>query len=79
MECVDATIARKRHSNYVSAAISKHETTEELLEAMFAMWSMPRLYSDDKRGKLVVNQSPASKDVSMDLQQLPLFGAVTKQ
>jgi hypothetical protein len=66
-----------------------HTTIEELLEAVFSLRSVPRLYSEDHWEKLAshgwelqslgVSQLPASKDVSTELDQFPLLGAVTKQ
>jgi hypothetical protein len=31
----------------VTTAMNKHAAVEELLEAMFSVWFMPRLYSED--------------------------------
>jgi hypothetical protein len=40
----EAPIATQRRGKH-SAATNQHATTEELLEAVFSMWSAPRLYS----------------------------------
>jgi hypothetical protein len=37
--------ARQWHGKHVSAAMNNHATIEELLEVVFSIWSMPRLYS----------------------------------
>jgi hypothetical protein len=42
VEQIKAAIARELHG-HVSVAINKHATTEEILEAVFPLWSMPRL------------------------------------
>jgi hypothetical protein len=44
----EAAIARQRHGKHISTAMNKHETIEELLEAVFSMQSAPRLYNEDQ-------------------------------
>jgi hypothetical protein len=44
-----ATIARQGHDKHVSIAINQHATMEELLEVVFSVWSMLRLYSEAQR------------------------------
>jgi hypothetical protein len=44
VEQKDAVIAKPQHSKHVSLAMNKHATIGELLEVMFSMWSMLRLY-----------------------------------
>jgi hypothetical protein len=41
------------HSRQVSAAKNQHATTEELLEAVFSVWPVLSLYSEDQQKKLV--------------------------
>jgi hypothetical protein len=41
--------ARQRHSKHVSAVMCNHAKTEELLEAVFSMRSVPRLYKENQR------------------------------
>jgi hypothetical protein len=48
-----AAVDRKRHGNHVSVAMNKRAKTEELLEAVSFVWSVPRLYSKDQQEKLV--------------------------
>jgi hypothetical protein len=43
VEQEEAAIAMQQHSEHVSAAMNQHTTTEELLEAVFSVWSMLRL------------------------------------
>lgn len=38
-------ITKQRHVKQVSAATNQHGATEEVLEVVFAMRSVPRLYS----------------------------------
>lgn len=40
-------------NKYVSMATNMTATIEEMLEAMFSMWSMQRLHNEDQWGKLV--------------------------
>jgi hypothetical protein len=39
-------IARQWRSKSISAAMNKHKTIEELLEAVSSVWSVPRLYNE---------------------------------
>jgi hypothetical protein len=43
----ETAIARQRHGKHVSVAVDMHATVEELLEAVFSMWSVPRLYNEN--------------------------------
>jgi hypothetical protein len=36
---------------YISAATNQRETIEELMEAVFSVWSASMLYSEDQREK----------------------------
>jgi hypothetical protein len=47
VEQIKAAIARQLHGGHISVAIKKHAITEEILEAVFSMWSMPRLQNKD--------------------------------
>jgi hypothetical protein len=49
----DRNIGARRDGRYVSFATDTHAKTEELLEAVFSMRSLPRLYSESHREKLV--------------------------
>jgi hypothetical protein len=44
MECVDVVIARQRHAEHVSVSLDTHATIEELLEALFSVQCVLRLY-----------------------------------
>jgi hypothetical protein len=46
-------IARQRSSKHVSAAMNQHAIQEELLEAVFSVWSILRLLSKGQWEKLV--------------------------
>jgi hypothetical protein len=48
-----AAIAGQWCVNHVAAALNKRATIKELLEAVFSIWSMLRLYNMDKREKWV--------------------------
>jgi hypothetical protein len=39
-------IARQQYGKHVSVVINNHTTTEELLEVLFSMWKLPRLYKE---------------------------------
>jgi hypothetical protein len=45
VEKEETTTARQRLSKHASVAIDTHTTLEELLEAVFSVWSEPRLYN----------------------------------
>jgi hypothetical protein len=53
MEQAEVAIAKQWHGKHVSTAVNQHATIEELLEAVFSMQSVPRLYSEDQWEKLV--------------------------
>jgi hypothetical protein len=48
----EAAVAMQLRGKHISAATNQHATTEELLEVVSTMWSMPRLYNEEQRGKL---------------------------
>jgi hypothetical protein len=50
------TIARQQHGKQFSAVMNNHATTEELLEAVSFMWSMPRLYKGNQLEFLVCRE-----------------------
>jgi hypothetical protein len=50
---------------------------ETFLEVVFSVQSILRLYNKDQLDKLVVNQSPAGKDVSTEAEEHPLLAATT--
>lgn len=52
MEPEETAAARKRLEKHVSTATNMHATVEELLEAVFSMWSVPRLCSEGHWEKL---------------------------
>jgi hypothetical protein len=43
-----AAIARRQRGKDFSAATNQPATMDELLEAVFSVWSAPRIYSDDQ-------------------------------
>jgi hypothetical protein len=45
VECIYVTIARQRYDKHVSAAADTHVTIEKLLEAIFPVRSVWRLYN----------------------------------
>lgn len=53
----EEAIANKWRGNDISAGKNQHATIEEVLEAMFCMWSVPRFYNEDQREKLVGGRS----------------------
>jgi ribosome-interacting GTPase 1 len=64
----ETTTARQQHAKHVSMAMDMH-ATEELLEAVFSMQSVSRVYNKSLQAatdqtELVVRQPPASKDMS---------------
>jgi hypothetical protein len=50
MERVQTVIARQRHGKDVSASTDTDETTDD---AVFHVWSAPKLYSEDQHEELV--------------------------
>jgi hypothetical protein len=50
---------------------------EKFLEVVFPVQSIPKLYNKDKLDKLLVRQSPASKDVRREAEEHLLLGATT--
>jgi hypothetical protein len=47
---VDVAIASQQRGKQVSAATNKHTTIEELLEVVFSMRPILRLYNEDQMG-----------------------------
>jgi hypothetical protein len=66
VEQIKGAVARKR--GY--AATNKHETTEELLEAMFSMPSEPRLYSEDYREWSLIQVVATSEKAKPDTKNM---------
>jgi hypothetical protein len=55
-------------------------TIKELLEAVFSIPSMPRCFKQDKPRILsVVRNSPASKDVKADVEEVTVLEAVARR
>jgi hypothetical protein len=52
-EGVEVVIARQQSGKHVSTVINQNTTTEELLEVVFSVWYMPKLYSEDQHEKSV--------------------------
>jgi hypothetical protein len=50
-----------------------------MLEEMFSLWFMRRLYNKGQEGKLVVSQLTAGKNMSMEAQESTLLGAVAEK
>jgi hypothetical protein len=48
VEPEETAIAGQHHGKHMSAAMDTHATVEELLEAVFSVWSMPRLHGEAK-------------------------------
>jgi hypothetical protein len=48
-------IARKRRGEHMTAATNKHSKIEELLDTLFSMRFMPKLYGEHHRKKLVLS------------------------
>jgi ribosome-interacting GTPase 1 len=48
VENEDAVFARQRHGKHMSAATNTHTRIPELLEKMFSMLSMMRVYTEDE-------------------------------
>jgi hypothetical protein len=48
----EAAIARQQDSKHVSAAMNQDATTEELLEVVYSVQSVLRLYNEDQWKKL---------------------------
>jgi ribosome-interacting GTPase 1 len=49
VEQEEVALVRQRRSKNVSAATNKHATIHKLLEAMFSVRSLPRLYGKDQQ------------------------------
>jgi hypothetical protein len=45
-ERMDVVTGKQQHSKHITTATNQHATTEELLEIIFSMWSMPLLYNE---------------------------------
>jgi ribosome-interacting GTPase 1 len=50
-------VARQRSHKYISASTHKHATIEELLDAVFSLRSVTRLYNENEREKRVSRDS----------------------
>jgi GTP1/Obg family GTP-binding protein len=48
----EAAIARQQHGKLISAAKNQHAMMEVLLEVVFSMLSLPRLYTEDQQQSL---------------------------
>jgi hypothetical protein len=53
MEPEETAVARQQFDKHVSAVMDMHATVEELLETMFSMQSMLRLYSESHWANLI--------------------------
>jgi hypothetical protein len=49
----ETAVARQRLDKHLAAALDMHATIEELLEALFSVWFVPKLYSESHQEKLV--------------------------
>jgi hypothetical protein len=63
---------------------TRDATIEELLEAVFSMQSMPRLYSKSRPGnsvscrhELVATQLPFSENMNTEAEEPPWLAAIT--
>jgi hypothetical protein len=69
--------ARQRHGKHVSAVTNNHATTEDLLEAVFSMLSVPWLYEDNQLEFLVAVENVRELSwVSCGSRQPARIGAV---
>jgi hypothetical protein len=48
----ETAVVRPWLNKLASTVMNQHTSTKELLETVFSMQSMPRLYSEDEQGKL---------------------------
>jgi hypothetical protein len=56
-----------------------HDTTEDLLEAVFSMWFVPRCYEQNKfRVQLVGRQLLASNGLNMEAEEPTALEAITR-
>jgi hypothetical protein len=69
VEQEEAAIARQRRHKRVSTSTNKHATVEELLEMVFSIWSVLRLYSEDQ----------PEKSVSLELRISSQYLAMTSE
>jgi hypothetical protein len=49
----EMAIAMQWHIKHLSTVTSQHMRTDELVEAVFSMWSATRLYGNNQQEKLV--------------------------
>jgi hypothetical protein len=70
-------IASQWHGKHVSEATNELITIEKLWEVMYFVWPVPRLCNEDQRAKLAVSQLPASKAVSMEVEEFLLLEATS--
>jgi ribosome-interacting GTPase 1 len=54
VEQEEMAVARQRHFKYLFAAANKHAAIEKLLEAVFSVSPVPRLYNKEQSEMLVV-------------------------
>jgi hypothetical protein len=60
VEQTDAGTARQQHGKHLSAAADTCATVEELLDAVFSTWSVPRLHDENHPAFEYLHRSPAS-------------------
>jgi hypothetical protein len=54
------SIARQWHSKHISVVMDNHSITGDLLEVVFSMRSMPRLYKENQSDFSVSQELPTS-------------------
>jgi hypothetical protein len=52
VELEEMAVDRQWMDKHVSVALATHATKQEMLEAVFCTWTMPRLYSEGHQEKL---------------------------
>jgi hypothetical protein len=57
VEAGEMAFARQQLDKHMSTVTDTHAAVEELLEIMFSVWSLPRLYREDTQEKLVALSS----------------------
>jgi hypothetical protein len=53
VEPEETAVARQRLDKHLAAAVDMHAAIEELLEAVFSVWSVLKLYSEGHQEKSV--------------------------
>jgi hypothetical protein len=66
VERKEAATARQQISKHAPTATDMHATLEELLDEVFSILSIMRLYSEDHREKLVSHESEVDSHGSED-------------